>query len=355
MSGKPFVLKPPAACLLLAFLLGGSSTASVSAANPGGKTVFIGSVGPGYATLADPAVSAAMLRTGRIGLYQHANGNALLTPSQRSALWATWNAKDAKGNWTVAELGGSAVEDPGYLGFFGGSYPSEVNVNMLTNSGDGTGVYRSVVGEMEPGRMYGGYTCAADLAVMEQQTCGAVRHGARTVAIVMTPNGGDEDLADGFATAAFWTNVRTAALFGGGISLDVPPTYWVLRGAGYQAQVAQMVAWANSSGIRSSLIVSPYAEKSDAAGHTGGCGHDPAFVQNIGRLAASLTQAGALPTQWVVEDYGAAGPGCGTGNDVMAGDDSESLNAAALFLAGSALVSRPAATPQQALASCGVR
>ena len=346
--------KHSAACLLLAFLLGGTCLASSEAAGPGDKIIFIGSVGPGYASLADPAASAAMRRSGKIGLYQHANGNALLTPGQRSALWATWNAKDVAGDGTVAELGGSAVEDAGYLQFFGGRYPVEVNMNTLTNSGDGTGSYQSAAGEAEPGHVYGGYASAADLAVMEQQTCSAVRHGARSVAIIMTPNGGDEDLADGFAAAAFWANARAAALFGGGIGLDVPPTYWALRGAGYQAQVARMVAWANASGIRSSLIVSPYAEKPDAAGHTGGCGYDPAFVQNTGHLVAGLTQAGALPTQWVVEDYGAAGPSCGTGNDVAAGD-SESLDAAALFLAGAAPVSRPAAMPQQALASCGAR
>ncbi len=346
-----------AACLLLASLAsvpGGNASASPDAAGPGGKVVFIGSVGPGYAALAGPVASAALRRSGRIGLYQHANGNAALTPRERSALRATWNVKDAAGEETVAELGGSAVEDPGYLQFFGGRYPPQVNMNALTGSGDGTGSYRSAAGEAVPGHVYGGYTSVADLAVMEQQTCGAVRHGARNVAIVMTPNGGDEDLADGFADAAFWANVRAAALFGGGIGLDVPPTYWTLRGAGYQAQVARMVAWANSSGIRSSLIVSPYAEKPDAAGHTGGCGYDPAFVQNTGRLAAGLAQAGALPTQWVVENYGAAGPGCGAGNDVAAGG-SESLDAAALFLAGSAPVSPSPAAPQQALASCGAR
>ena len=357
LSGKPFVLRRSAACLLLAALLGGYSAASANANGPEDKTVFIGSVGPGYATLADPAVSAAMLKTGRIGLYQHANGNAGLTIAQRSALWATWNGQDTTADGTVAEVGGSAIEAPGYLQFFGGRYPAEVNMNALA-SDDGMESYSSTAGETEPGHVYGDYVSAAGLARLERQICGAVRHGAHSVAVVMTPNGGGEDLADGFAASPFWANVRMAALFGGGIGLDVPPTYWVLRGAGYQAQVARMVAWANANGLRSSLIVSPYAEKPDAAGHSGACGYDPAFMQNTRRLVADLANAGALPTQWAVENYGAAGPGCGSENDVagpgVAGDPG-SLDTVALSLASSTLVSRSPAMPQQALASCSSR
>ena len=75
------------ACLLLALAAGGAAPSDVPSASD--KVVFIGSVGPHYAALADPAISSAMLQTGRIGLYQHANGNAALTVGQRSALWAT--------------------------------------------------------------------------------------------------------------------------------------------------------------------------------------------------------------------------------------------------------------------------
>ncbi len=343
------------AWLSLGFVAGGGALAFGQSTGASGKTVFIGGVGPRYSTLADPAISAPMLQTGRIGLYQHANGNASLTPGERSALWTTWNANDTAGGGTVAEVGGSTVADPGYIQFFGGRYPAEVNMNTLTNSGDGTGSYHSSAGEAEPGRAYNGYVSAADLAVMERQVCAAVRHGARNVAIVMTPNGGSEDLADGFDAAPFWANVRAAALFGGGIGLDVPPTYWVLRGAGYQAQVARMVAWANASGIRSSLIVSPYAEKPDAAGHAGGCGYDPAFVQNTRRLVADLANVGALPTQWVAENYGAAAPGCGTANDVTADQEAESLNAVALALALPSLVSPRGAVQAQVSRECTLR
>ena len=330
MAGKVAMARRLPAWLLLALLAAGRAAASPDASAPD-RTVFIGGVGPGYATLADPAVSAALLQTGRIGLYQHANGNAALTPGQRSALWATWLTGDVA---TVGEVGGGSIDDPGYLALFGGRYPADVNMNTLTNSGDGTGSYRASDGEAEPGHIYGGYTTAADLAVMKQQICAAMRHGARTVAIAMMPNGGAEDIVDGFADAGFWANVRAAALFGGGIALDVPPTYSVLRGAGYQMQVARMVAWANASGLRSSLIVSPHAEMPDAAGQRGGCGYDPVLAQNTLRLAAALKAAHALPTQWVVENYGANDPACSLSNDIVVDAGPESLNAIALSLAG---------------------
>ena len=324
------------ACLLLALAAGGAAPSDVPGASD--KVVFIGSVGPHYAALADPAISSAMLRTGRIGLYQHANGNAALTVGQRSVLWATWLGK-AAATATVAEVGGGSIDDAGYLALFDGRYPAEVNINMLTNSGDGTGVYQASVGEARTGHAYGGYTTKADFAAMKHVICSAARHGVLNAAIIMTPNGGAEDLDDGFEDAKFWANVRAAALFGGGIGLDVPPTYWTLRDASYGRLVIQMLAWATQQGIRSSLIVSPYAERPDAAGQRGGCGYDPAFAQNTARLVADLKAAHALPAQWVVENYGANDPACKLSNDIAADAGSGSLNAVALSLADPGLTS----------------
>ena len=295
-----------------------------------------------------------MLRTGRIGLYQHANGNAALTADQRSTLWASWLGK-AEAIATVAEVGGGSINDVGYLALFGSHYPAEVNINMLTNSGDGTGVYQASNGEAQAGHAYGGYTTEADLAVMKQVICDAARHDALSAAIVMTPNGGAEDLDDGFENAKFWANARAAALFGGGIGLDVPPTYWTLRDPSYGHLVAQMIAWATKQGIRSSLIVSPYAEKPDASGQRGGCGYDPLFAESTALLATALKAAHALPTQWVVENYGANDPACKLGNDIVIDAGPESLNAVALSLAKPGMVSEYKRQSQRLRGRCDAR
>ena len=296
------------------------------------KHVYIGSTRPGYANLANPTSIPQLLDAGSIGLYQHANGNSALTPAQRMALWATWGitgvTPTGQGQ-SIGEVGGFVPVPADYLAYFGGAYPNEVNMNIITGSGDGSGSYTAVTGDASPGAVYTGYTSAADLATMKTAIDAAMAAGAKNVAIFMTPNGGGEDLADPFATGAYWANVRAAALYGGGIALDCPPTYWVLRGGPYQSIVAQMIAWANTNGLRSSLTVSPYAQNPDNAGHSGNMGFDPVFMSNLQLMSLYLQDFGAMPSQWVVENYGEAG----TGNDVEQDGQPNSLNAAALYLA----------------------
>ena len=282
--------------------------------------------------LADETVTASLISASNIGLYQHANGNAAMTPSQRAALWAAWGLSGGGESRTVGEIGGFISIDPVYLGYFGGRYPDQVNMNVVTGSGDGSGSYTASSSDRQPGRSYAGFTSASDLATMELAIAAARRAGAVNVAIFMTPNGGGEDLDDQFVTGGYWANIRAAALQGGGIALDVPPTYWVQRGALYRALVAQMIKWANAQHIRSSLTVSPYAAKPDHNGNLGGCGYDAAFFDNTKLLFAALRDAQALPSQWVVERYGLAAAHCGTENDIETEITPNSLNGVTLFL-----------------------
>ncbi len=319
--------------------------AAAPAMAPVPRNVLIGGVGPGFKTLADPAANARMLAAGTIGLYEHANAIAPLSPAQREAIYRTWGLPTAGQRQTVGEVGGYAPMDPSYLAYFGGVYPVEVNMTTITNSGDGSGSYTAAAGEAHPGQAYEGFATPADLARMKAAIQAANGAGARNVAIFMTPNGGKEDLDDPFATGGFWANLRAAARFGGGIALDVPPNYYLARGGAYQAMIVQMIRWANGNGLRSSLTVSPYALRPDSAGNVGGCGFDPAFAEATQTLVANVTAAGALPTQWVVENYGLAGPACGTANDVASDAAPESLNAVALYLARAGAVHPPGTTP----------
>ena len=249
--------------------------------------VFIGGVGPHYAMLADAAVHRQLVNAGVTGLYQHANGNASLTPAQRSALWTTWHVGQPGNLGTIAEIGASSAGDPGYLAFFGGSYPAQVNMNSLEDDAD-KGSYTAAAGDAHPGKVYRLITSPAGLLRMQRAIDQAHAHGAKDVAVFITPNGGFEDLDDRFATSAYWATVRTAASYGGGIAIDTPPSYWVARGPGYQSFIVQMVEWANAKGLRSSVTVSPYALTADASGHSGGCGFDPGFHDNTKLLVSML-------------------------------------------------------------------
>ena len=304
--------------------------APVAAVMP--KFVFLGSTTSNYANLITPSSNGQSIAAGSIGLYQHANGNAVLSAAQRSALWAAWSVTGVTPTGqgqSVGEVGGFTPVPASYLAYFGGKYPSEVNMNIITGSGDGSGSYAAVAGDAHPGTSYTGYTTAADLATEENAITAAVAAGAKNVAIYITPNGGGEDLDDAFATSPYWANVRTAALFGGGLALDVPPTYWGIRGAAYQSIVSQMIGWANDNHLRSSLTISNYAASNDPSGHSGGAGYDVFFQTNTQSLVLYLQVHNTLPSQWIVENYS---PG-GTGNDIAADGTPNSLNAVALYLA----------------------
>ena len=316
------------------------ANASIARAEP---RIFIGGVGPNFCTRMQSVADVSdMIALDSIGLYQHANGVAACTPEQLApirTLWLDARSPGAPERPSVAEIGGYTAADEGtqafkqYLAYFGGAYPSQVNMNIITGSGDGSGIYAAAPHEAKPGTSYTGFVTQDDLAKMQSAVRLAEAHGAASVAIVLTPNGGGEDLDDAFATGGFWANARSTALYGRAIALDVPSNYFFARGAPYQAFVAQMIKWGISEKLRVSLIVSPYALKPDAAGNEGGCGFDPSFLEATIRLLAQLRAAGAMPTQWVVENYGERGPHCGTANDVQSHDAPESLNAVALYLA----------------------
>ena len=93
--------------------------------------------------------------------------------------------------------------------------------------------------------------------------------------------------------------------------------------------LAKSSVGATRTALRSCLTVSPYAQNPDASGNSGNMGYDPAFARNVQTMALTLKDAGTLPSQWVVENYGAGG----TGNDIEQDGTSNSLNAIALYLA----------------------
>lgn len=314
------------------------------------KAVMVGGVTAGYALLAQLAPTDRLLTDGRIGLYQHANGNASLTAAQRAALWHTWSGTGVTPSGqgqSVAEIGEYASAVPaGYLGFFGGAYPSEAAMNVATGTGAGTASYTAVTGDAHPGQVYGGYMGAADLALFESAVSAANTAGARNIVAYVTPNGGNEDLDDPFATSPFWANVRAAALFSGGLGLDAPPSYLLARAPNYRAMVIQMIQWSVANGLRVIYLISPYATVPDSAYHTGGCGYDLEFFENTRTVMGLLQAARALPTQFGVENYGAPGPQCGTENDWQLSDDApESLNVVALYVADTVPTAPTGTTP----------
>ena len=145
-------------------------------------------------------------------------------------------------------------------------------MNAITGDGDGSGTYVATADDKFPGKTYPAYLSDVNLVSLKSSIDAAGAAGAKNVAVFMTPNGGKEDLDDPFATSDYWANVRAAALYGGGMALDTPPSYFygrsgTITGPGlYGPMIVQMIKWCNQNHIRSSLTLSPHGT-TDAAGY----------------------------------------------------------------------------------------
>ena len=359
----------PSASPLSAAALNAAGAAKVDAvqATPVNKKVFIGGV-KNFANLLNPAIAAPLLASGQIGLYQHGAAVTALTPAQLTALltlWAPAGTTPAQGGGQgMAEIalfgqGGAANNPqtgPNRTALWGGRYPVETTNIPATLTGEPTGSYTAAVGEAHPGQTYGSYLDAPGLADFESSIDAALANGAENVAGDFTPNAGDEDIDDPFATAGFWANVRAAYQYGGGGAFDAPPSYFFFLDASYRSNIVQQIQWLNANHLRSTFIVSPFsfAKNADGTYHAGN-DYDPALYENTIRLVAYLKAANALPTSWTVENYQAPGL---PGNANSADGSPEGLDRVALWLADNATTAAAAtssgSTPG-ALADAGLQ
>jgi hypothetical protein len=304
------------------------------------RTVFIGGT-YGLTKLIPPSNVAKMLATGRIGLYEHGVGMSQLSASEVRALLTTWAPSGTKatgGGGGIAETAeapvGTLMQAPDYLRVFGASsvYPGEVTMNTGPGSGGGNGLWTAGLAAAKPGHVYKGYYTAADLDLFASAVQEAKAHGARTVAPFVSPNDPAQNLDDAFDTDDYWAPVRAMARQGGGLALDVPPNYAFARESAYLAMIAQMIRFCQKSGLRSILVVSPWALVPDASGHTGNLGFDTELLNGTKRLVGFLKAHQAFPSQWVVENYSAPAQG-GTENAPGADNEPGTLNEVALYLA----------------------
>ena len=121
------------------------------------------------------------------------------------------------------------------------------------------------------------------------------------------------------ATSDAFANIRAAALYGGGLALDTPPEFVFNLAAGDPAYIPALEAllkWCTANGLRSSMILSP----------DGGAGVDPNLLANTQKLVAMLQSAGAMPSQFIVENYSQTAAAVG---DYFSTASANSLNAAA--------------------------
>ena len=166
---------------------------------------------------------------------------------------ATW------GNWGP---GTGILTDRGY-GYFvpgQGFAPSEANTNLTL----------------------GTEFTASDLTSWQGYVDTLRGLGILNVAPVVTSSNAVLDISSSDATA----NLRSAALYGGGIDFDLPPNYLLSLGQPTLTAMVDDIRWADANGLRSTITLRAYT--------------DPSFLENTKTLLGELQAAGALPSQAVV-------------------------------------------------------
>lgn len=156
-----------------------------------------------------------------------------------------------------------------------------------------------------------------ELASWEGYVDNARSVGILNVAPIYSDSNYALDLTQPFATSPWFANVRAAALYGGGLSFDLPPDYWFNRTwDDYQQNVIEQIRWATANGLRSSVIISADSYK----------GYNANFASQTLQLLQQLKAEDALPSQIVVENYSGEYPNLYDSTNT----DPNSLNAVAL-------------------------
>jgi hypothetical protein len=92
--------------------------------------------------------------------------------------------------------------------------------------------------------------------------------------------------------SAFYELARFEASFGGAIAFDSPPNFFLSGGSGlgYQKFIEQAIRWGNVHGLRTTMLVSPYPNRSK-------------FMQDTMNFVSVLLAHDAVPSDWAVDDY----------------------------------------------------
>jgi Bacterial Ig-like domain/RTX calcium-binding nonapeptide repeat (4 copies) len=125
-------------------------------------------------------------------------------------------------------------------------------------------------------------------------------YGVQTFAPMFAPNYAPSITPwTNFATDPTYQSIREAALLGGGLCIDAPPGFFFQSGPQYQQFVEGMVEWANANHLRTTWLLTPFpAYTPDTAAEA-----TANFLPQTQQMIAQLVAAGAVPSQWVVEDY----------------------------------------------------
>ena len=303
---------------------------------------MIGGLG-GWTDLTNASNVAELLATGRVGLYVQ---ESLLDPRNNNE-WGNPSSNatiDGVFGLTAGQLGNDEYEGdfyppeaPGYwdpnateldLNYPMAALPA-ANLPLpdatTVNLG---GVFNS------PDDWYTFFNDPNNLQLWLAYVGGSRQHGAEIVSPVFAPNGytpyGTFTWDPNFLDSTY-DGLRQMAIAGGGLCIDSPPGYvlplavYPTLESEYMSFIEQEINWANSQGLRSSVILDPYYD-------------DSTYASDVKAFVGTLETAGALPGQFIVENYN---PGALSTLDIGSDTDPNSLAGVALWLAENVATYKP--------------
>jgi hypothetical protein len=261
-----------------------------------GEYIFVGGTG-GFDALRDGHQFEELLKTGHVGLYEHANAisAAEKTPSILKAIERVFSGAGS-GEAELGQVGWNYFTLPPSYGYYQSLYlqnglgPSEANVNTPSDSAG-------------PGQL------EEDLKQWKEYVDAARTVGIKSVAPVVAPNDPDEPKLGEhvFATDAFYELERDEALYGKAIAFDVPPNFFLSGGSGpgYQKFIVQAIQWGNAHGLRTTMLLSPYPWPTNSAGQleTSREFTDNTFSRDTQDFVSRLRKEHAIPSEWAVDNY----------------------------------------------------
>jgi hypothetical protein len=261
-----------------------------------GEYIFVGGTG-GFDALRDGDLFEELLKTGHVGLYEHAN--AISAAEESPGLLKTIErvfSGTGPGQAELGQVGWNYFTLPPSYGYYQEQYiqnglrPSEANVNTPSDSAG-------------PGQL------EDDLKQWKDYVDAAGTVGIKSVAPVVAPNNPDEPKLgeDVFATDSFYELERDEALYGKAIAFDVPPNFFLSGGSGpgYEKFIVQAIQWGNAHGLRTTMLLSPYPWPMNSAGQleTFSQFTDNTFSRDTQDFVSRLKEEHAVPSEWAVDNY----------------------------------------------------
>jgi hypothetical protein len=272
-----------------------------------GEYVSVGGTA-GFNTLVNPDLTTKLLATGHVRLYEHAVAIAAAIsgspPSMPYAILGAIENVFAESGPGEAELG---LVGANYFTLPASSYPGYYQYQYVDSGLNPNAANVDVPYEPPSAIRY----TPANVRAWKLWTLAGRSAGIGSMAPIVAPNLRWERGNPIFPptrsayydiNSPFYKLSRFEAEYGGAIAFDSPPKFFLTGGSGpgYQRFIEQAIRWGNAHDLRTTVLVSPYAGRSEYASDT------QKFV-NV------LTLHNAVPSEWAVDDYENTNP-----NDVKA-------------------------------------